>query len=115
MDKNWSPVPEPKLNGGLFTGEPFAENAPWATVPVRPSTAYMTNVNLRSANPPIQALFQMQAGFRPGNNTDDTMPGIRAYTGTDNFGPFNFACIPCFKQIPKDEEKNECERIIQIP
>lgn len=110
-----SPVPNPKLNGGLYTGTPFYENAPWGNVPVRPTTAYMTNVNLRTANPPVQALFQMQAGFRPGNNTDDMMPGLQAYIGTDNFGPFNFACIPCFKKVPYEEEINECERVIHIP
>lgn len=115
MDKNtWSPVPPPALNGGLFTGQPFQEGAPWANVPVRPTSAYITNVALRSANPPVQALFQLQSGFRPGNNSDDMMPGVVAFTGDKNFGPFNFACVPCFKPV-KIEQKSPCEKIIQIP
>ena len=109
MNKNWSPIPAPKLNGGLYTGQPFLENAPWGNVPVRPTTAYMTNVNLQTANPPVQALFQMAAGFRPGNNTDDLMPGIKTYTGTYNFGPFNFPCIPCFERKPQPRQ-NDCEQ-----
>ena len=113
MDNNWSPIPEPKLNGGLFTGKPFTENAPWGNVPVRPTAAYMTNMNLRSANPPVQALYQMQAGSRPGNNTDDMMPGIVPYTGTEHFGPFNFICIPSSKQEQK--QKQNKQEIIQIP
>ena len=114
-NKKWSPVPDPKLNGGLFTGEAFLENAPWGNVPVRPTAAYMTNVNLRTADPPVQALFQMQGGYRPGNNSDDAMPGIVAFTGNENFGPFNFACIPCFKRVPSDPQPHPCERVISIP
>jgi hypothetical protein len=64
-----------KLNGGLYTGEPFEEGAPWATVPVIPDAAYMTHQNLRSANPPVQALVQYPGGPRPGNN-EQTMPGV---------------------------------------
>jgi hypothetical protein len=116
MAKNqWSPVPPPALNGGLFTGEAFEKDAPWGNVPVRPTTAYMTNMNLRSANPPIQALFQMQAGFRPGNNSDDMMPGLVAFTGSQEFGPFNFACIPCFKPNAPAQKEPPCSRVIQIP
>ncbi len=101
--ESWSPVPSPALNGGLYTGEKFLDGAPWANVPVRPTSAYMTNVMLRSANPPVKALFQMQAGYRQGNNTDDPIPGLVAFTGDKNFGPFNFPCLPCFKaEEPKD-------------
>ena len=107
---------EPALNGGLYTGEPFKSGAPWANVPVRPTTAYMTHVNLQSANPPTQALYQMQHGYRPGNNTDDMIPGIKPYHGTSNFGPFNFGCVPCIKEKPT--YFSECDdetKIIQIP
>ena len=113
---NWSPVPPPSLNGGLFTGEPFKPDAPWGTVPVRPTSAYMNNVTLRSANPPLPALFQMQAGFRPGNNSDDMMPGLTLFKGADNYGPFNFACVPCFaKHVDEKKKPHECEKIIPIP
>ena len=107
---------EPALNGGLYTGEPFIKNAPWANVPVRPTAAYMTRMNLQSANPPIQALFQIQHGNRPGNNTDDMIPGIKPYYGTSNFGPFNFGCIPCIKDKPMYYNDDDCDaKIIEIP
>lgn len=113
MDQNqWSPIPPPVLNGGLYVGQPFVKDAPWATVPVRPTSAYMTNVNLRSANPPVEALFQMQAGFRPGNNTDTQMPGLVAFTGDKNFGPFDFACIPCMKKVSELDINNKCEEVV---
>lgn len=101
--ESWSPVPPPALNGGLYTGEPFLKDAPWANVPVRPTSAFMTNSTLRSANPPIQALFQLQSGFRPGNNSDDPMPGVMGFVGDRNFGPFNFPCLPCFKTVEPDQ------------
>ena len=112
---SWSPIPPPKLNGGLFTGCSFAQNAPWANVPVRPSSAYMTNVTLRSANPPIQALYQMQSGFRPGNNTDDSMPGVMAFIGNETFGPFDFACLPCMKAHQVSMKNESCDAIVPIP
>lgn len=68
-------IPPRKLNGGLYTGEPFAPGAPWANVPVIPDAGYMTYVNLRSANPPAAALTQYPGGQRPGNNTQ-VMPGV---------------------------------------
>ena len=109
--ESWSPVPPPMLNGGLYTGQPFIEGAPWANVPVRPTSSYMTNVALRSANPPIQAMFQLQSGYRPGNNSDDPMPGIMGFVGDKDFGPFNFPCLPCFKRHQIQEPP--C-KIIQI-
>jgi len=65
----------PKLNGGLYTGEPFQKDAPWANVPVVPDADYMTHYNLRSANPPLEALTQYPGGTRPGNN-NQVMPGV---------------------------------------
>lgn len=69
-----------KLNGGLYTGEPFKKDAPWATVPVIPDADYMTHYNLRSANPPPEALTQYPGGTRPGNNFQ-TMPGVIKSSG----------------------------------
>jgi hypothetical protein len=68
-------IPKPKVNGGLYTGTPFQKGAPWGNVPVVPDVAYMTNVNLRSADPPPGALFQYPGSTRPGNN-EQNMPGI---------------------------------------
>lgn len=84
-------IPPRALNGGLYTGEPFQTGAPWANVPVIPSSDYMNHVNLRSANPPIQALFQFPGNTRPGNNTQ-TNPGHIPHPEGGNF-----TCIPCEK------------------
>lgn len=65
----YSDIPKPSLNGGLYTGAPFTENAPWANVPVVPDASYMIHYNLRSANPPPGAIYQYPGSTRPGNNT----------------------------------------------
>jgi len=96
-------IPPPPLNGGLYTGEPFKPDAPWRAFPVVPCTAYMNHVNLRSANPPIQALFQTGANVRPGNNDSDNnecpVTWTAKFAGDKNFGPFSsIQCMPCFKQ-----------------
>lgn len=97
------PPPPRELNGGLFTGEPFLEGAPWANVPVIPDVDYMTNVNLRSANPPVQALFQYPGNTRPGNNFQENT-GLQRYQGSRGFTPaYNFSCIPCTK-LPQNQE-----------
>lgn len=69
------PPPQPSLNGGLYTGQPFAPGAPWANVPVTPEGTYMTHVNLRSAHPPPGASHQYAGSIRPGNNLQQ-MPGV---------------------------------------
>lgn len=66
---------EPKLNGGLYTGEPFEKHAQWGVVPVIPDVDYMTHINLRSANPPVEAIYQYPGNVRPGNNSQ-VMPGV---------------------------------------
>lgn len=91
----------PALNGGLYTGEPFAPSAPWRNFPVIPCTAYLNHVNLRSAQPPMQALFQVGATKRPGNNDSDIPCGTQntaKFDGDKNFGPFaSLRCMPCIK------------------
>lgn len=69
------PPPKPSLNGGLYTGEPFAPGAAYANVPVIPDVSYMIHYNLRSAKPPFDAIFQYPGGNRPGNNYQ-AMPGV---------------------------------------
>jgi hypothetical protein len=108
----WSPIPEPKINGGLYTGEPFMKGAPWGNVQVRPTWAYMTNQNLRSSSiVPVSGLFQMPVNFRPGNSSDDLPMGIADFIGDKNFGKFNFKCTPCFKKV-KEIEETSCKEII---
>ena len=82
--------PELKLNGGLYTGEPFQEGAPWANVPVVADIDYMIHQNLRSANPPPQALFQYPGTVRPGNNFQ-AMTGIVKPTAES----YGFLCSSC--------------------
>jgi len=64
-----SPVAAPPraVNGGLYTGEPFAPGAPWANVPIVPDAHIMVQ-NLQSANPPPGALALIPGSDRPGNN-----------------------------------------------
>lgn len=61
------PVPERAVNGGLYTGESFHKNAPWANVPVEPDAVALAH-NLRSANPPPRAAEMLPSYSRPGNN-----------------------------------------------
>lgn len=86
--------PPRSLNGGLYTGEPFVDNAPYANFPVIPNTNYMTNINLRSANPPIEALYQYVGNTRPGNNYQENS-GLIITEGASGFNKnHNFKCIP---------------------
>lgn len=78
-----TPPAPPSLNGGLYTGEPFAKGAPWANVPVVPDAGYMIHHNLRSANPPPDAIFQYPGNVRPGNNYQ-TMPGVGQLSSQHN-------------------------------
>lgn len=95
---NYVPPPPLKLNGGLYTGEPFAKDAPWGNVPVVADVDYMIQHNLRSANPPVQALFQYPGGVRPGNN-------YQAQTGLIKPDGYDFICTPCV-------EPSECKKVL---
>ena len=70
----YTKIPEPKVNGGLYTGELFKPNAPYANIPAVPDSGYLINQSLRTADPPKQALTQYP-NIRPGNNMLGT-PGI---------------------------------------
>ena len=74
----YMPPPAPSLNGGLYTGEPFAKGAPWANTYVPADVVAYTNVNLRSAKPAPGATTQYPGQTRPGNNIQQ-MPGIIDY------------------------------------
>lgn len=86
-------IPQPMLNGGLYTGEAFQEGAPWGNVPCIPDVDYMTNVNLQSASPPPGAIYQYPGNVRPGNNYQK-MPGV------ERVSKLAQACIArsCFNQ-----------------
>jgi hypothetical protein len=89
FDKNnYATIPPAQLNGGLFTGEPFKQNAPYRNFPVVPDEGYMTNINLKSANPPPGATTQYN-NIRPGNNYHSSI-GVQLY----NEKNYNFTCPP---------------------
>ena len=58
-------VPPPKVNGGLYTGEPA--NGPWGNYPVIPEPNELSK-NLLSANPPPNAEKIPMSYNREGNN-----------------------------------------------
>lgn len=107
------PPPPPVLNGGLYTGEPFLEGAPWANIPVTPDVDYMTNVNLRSAEPPVQALYQYPGNTRPGNNYQANT-GLIPFKGDRGFenATYNFSCIPC---TAMKEQNADCRCMRMYP
>lgn len=81
-------IPPRKVNGGLYTGEPFA-SAGWANVPVRPEAGHMQREALRIGNePPAGASLQYVCTTRPGNSDPD-QSGLVADDET------GFAFIPC--------------------
>lgn len=88
MNKKHVPPPKPSLNGGLYTGVPFAPGAPWGNVQVTPDAGYMTHYNLRTANPPPGAIYQYPGANRPGNSFTE-MTGVERY----NDSRFNIFCI----------------------
>lgn len=68
-ENGYTQIPPRALNGGLYTGEPFYKNSPWGNVPVIPDSGYMIHYNLKTANPPTEALYHYPGGgTRPGNN-----------------------------------------------
>jgi len=65
---------------------------PHCTIPVKPEVSNMINNNLKSANPPPEALTQYPGTDRIGNNSMQ-MSGVSNYVGTTlNHGPFNIKC-----------------------
>lgn len=77
-------IPERSVNGGLYTGEPFQQGAPWANIPVVPDADTYTQ-NLESANPPPDAIF-VPSYTRPGNNT------VNQYLHEPYGEQYNFMC-----------------------
>jgi hypothetical protein len=76
-------APVPKLNGGLYSGEPFAEGASYASVPVVADVDNMMYHNLASANSVSEARLHYPSNNRPGNSMQE-MPGLRRYSAKHN-------------------------------
>ena len=66
----------PQVNGGLYGGP--QSDKPWANIPVAPTATNLIHYNLRSANPPPEAIVQYPGGDRLGNNYT-AMPGVYWY------------------------------------
>lgn len=83
-------IPSNTYNSGITIGQKCV--GVHCAIPVPPTAMYMTNVNLRSANPPPGALTQFASSYRPGNNSDVNV-GIGKYTNDSsrNHGPFNIS------------------------
>lgn len=62
----YNKIPPHRVNGGHYTGE--KAKGPWGSVPVIPDEVSLTNINLQSANPPLNALTQYNNSIRYGNN-----------------------------------------------
>ena len=75
-------APQPKLNGGLYSGEAF--NGAHGNVPVMADGEYMTTKNLKSANPPTEGLYHYPGYTRPGNNKQE-LPGTKQYSNIHSF------------------------------
>ena len=85
-----SPValPPPQLNGGLYTGEPFAQGAPWGNTPVKPDTMWLTQNGFKALVP--EGNRQFADSIRPGNNDVD-IPAILNGSQYAPYGPkYNF-------------------------
>lgn len=80
-------VPSFSFNGAISIGEKCS--GAHCSIPIESNTSNYTNNNLRSANPPKEALTHFQGTNRLGNSSLN-MPGINKYTGTKlNNGPFD--------------------------
>jgi hypothetical protein len=86
----YQPPPQPSLNAGLYTGEPFAPNAPYGNTPASPDATYYTKTLLNLGNtPPPGADRQYPQPSRQGNSLT-RWEGLTEYEGTrQNWGPYN--------------------------
>jgi len=85
-----TPPPPPSLNGGLYTGEPFAKGAPWGNVPVTPDAGVYNFTNLPPSAPKLAKFMVPGGGFRPGNSA----PMLPSDFVASRPGGLNMICIP---------------------
>ena len=97
-------APKSQYQGGIYTGPPAY--GPWGTISVTPTTSNMINNNLKSANPPIEAISQYPGNNRLGNNYS-SMPGVSWYNDTtkNNSGPFRIKGVTNNQQGGKKSKK----------
>lgn len=91
MQDNKVHLPAPSLNGGLYTGTPFASNAPWRNYPVPPDAGFYNFGSLRETSAPLAARYMVPGGgLRPGNNT----PLLPADYLDNRIVELNAICVP---------------------
>ena len=98
-------APNPPLNGGLYIGAPG--NGPWAAIPKTPTTSYMINENLKSANPPPRATTQYPLTNGPGNNFQGNKDLLWYISNGVNKGPFKLQVQSGGKKKSKRNKKNK--------
>jgi len=79
-------IPPRLPNGGLYTGVEAPVNAPWRNLPIIPEAHILVTENLKSANPPPQAIHMIPGYTRPGNNTQTFPNHVKA------FNQYQFIC-----------------------
>jgi hypothetical protein len=95
--------PQPKLNGGLYTGEEFKDDAEYGNVQVVADVDYLMYENLKSAKGPDEARFHYPGSIRPGNNIQ-LMPGIVDYSNHHNI-----KCVSNKEVLKSKEEATKVE------
>lgn len=88
-DSPTTSAPPSQYNAGLYTGPSF--QGPYGNIPVTPTTPSMINGNLRSAEPPMDALTQYVGANRMGNNYR-AVPGISWYADQNPAVKHNIIC-----------------------
>lgn len=79
-----SGIPARLPNGGLYTGSEPSVGAPWRNVPVVPEAHILVTENLKTANPPPNAIHMIPGYTRPGNN-QQTFPNHTKPSPTANY------------------------------
>lgn len=92
------PPPAPTLNGGLYTGAPFAADAPWRNFPVTPDAGFynFTNLSTLSTALPMAQSMVPGGGLRPGNNT----PLMPSEITSSRIKSLNAVCMPDSRTAP---------------
>jgi hypothetical protein len=72
---NYIKAPEPKKNGGLYTGEEFNRNKNYGNFKTINDVDFLMGHNLKSALGPDEARFHYPGYTRPGNNYQQS-PGL---------------------------------------
>ena len=98
QQSSFVPPPPPTLNGGLYTGAPFAPDAPWRNFPVIPDAGFYNYTNLATVSSALPLAQSMVPGgsLRPGNNT----PLMPSDISKSRLSSLNAICMPDSRSNP---------------